>query len=93
METSLSTSGVIGTGFFGRSSVSHNITAYDLIQWTRCAYNVRPNILMGMMEMAVDRPNAAVNLKNKASIAADFTKAAAKALPIVKKHAPPFSIT
>jgi acyl-CoA reductase-like NAD-dependent aldehyde dehydrogenase len=85
-ETNLPASAVIGTGFFGRSSVDHNITPDDLIQWTTCAYNVRPNVLMGAMELAIDSPSSAAMLKNKAAMAADFLSITSKCLPMLKKY-------
>lgn len=88
METNLPMSAVIGTGYFGRSSVDVNVTADLLIQWTRCAYNMRPNVLMGAMDLAVTKPNPAVALKNKAAIATDRAKILAKTLPLIRKHAP-----
>jgi len=86
LETNLPSSAVIGTGFFGRSSVDHNITPDDLIQWTTCAYNVRPNVLMGAMEFAVDAPNTAEMIKNRAAMVADFVSVTTKCLPILKKY-------
>ncbi len=88
METNLPMSAVIGTGYFGRSSKDVNITPDLLIQWTRCAYNLRPNVLMGAMDLSVTKPNPAIALKNKAAIAADRAKILAKAVPLMRKHAP-----
>lgn len=79
IETNLPASAMIGTGFFGRNSIDHNIVPDDIIQWPRCDYNVHPNVLMGAMDLAVKRPNPAISLKNKAAIAADLIKVTAKA--------------
>lgn len=53
-QTNLLTGAVIGTGFFGRSSVSENIGPKHLIQWTRVAYNNDPSEVMGDMDGAVE---------------------------------------
>ncbi|USD66220.1 aldehyde dehydrogenase family protein [Vibrio sp. SCSIO 43136] len=37
--TNLTPSPVIGTGFFGRSSISDNVGGKDLVQWTKVAWN------------------------------------------------------
>lgn len=39
VATNLTPSPVIGTGFFGRSSISDNVAAQHLVQWTRVAWN------------------------------------------------------
>jgi len=39
LETNLAPTMTIGTGFFGRSSVSENLHPSHLVQWTRLAYN------------------------------------------------------
>src|SRR6266566_5824483 len=42
LETNLSPTMTIGTGFFGRSSVWENLHPRHLVQWTRLAYNRDP---------------------------------------------------
>ena len=51
--TNLDTSAVIGTGFFGRSSVDRNVGPDLLIQWTRLAYSKDPSEVFGDMDRAV----------------------------------------
>jgi len=86
IESNLPTSAIIGTGFFGRSSIDHNITPDDLIQWTRCAYNIRPTVRMGAIGFSLDRPNALVRLKNKMVAAKDCIKMIFGTLPLLKKY-------
>ena len=33
----------IGTGFFGRSSLTENLQPRDLVQWTQLAYTIDPS--------------------------------------------------
>lgn len=42
LDTNLSTSMTIGTGFFGRSSLGENLEARHLVNWTRVAYAKDP---------------------------------------------------
>src|SRR5689334_7662840 len=42
LETNLTPTMTIGTGFFGRSSVGENLHPSHLVQWTRLAYNRDP---------------------------------------------------
>ena len=53
MVNNLNSSPVIGTGFFGRSSVHENIAPKHLIQWTQLAYPSDPAEEMGDMVAAV----------------------------------------
>ncbi|MEH6579430.1 MAG: aldehyde dehydrogenase family protein [Amphritea sp.] len=53
MVNGLNASPVIGTGFFGRSSVSENIAPKHLIQWTQLAYPSDPTEVMGEIDKAV----------------------------------------
>jgi acyl-CoA reductase-like NAD-dependent aldehyde dehydrogenase len=53
MTTNLTQGPVIGTGFFGRSSVDDNVGPNQLIQWTRVAYHKEPEVKMGDMAAAV----------------------------------------
>lgn len=53
MTTNLTPGAVIGTGFFGRSSVDDNVGPKQLVQWTRVAYNKEPSVEMGDMVGAV----------------------------------------
>lgn len=53
VSTNLTRSPVIGTGFFGGSSVDDNIGPQYLVQWSRAAYSTNPEVLMGDMEGAV----------------------------------------
>jgi len=53
MVNNLNSSPVIGTGFFGRSSVYENIAPKHLIQWTQLAYPSDPAEEMGDMAAAV----------------------------------------
>ncbi|MBT4269521.1 MAG: aldehyde dehydrogenase family protein [Deltaproteobacteria bacterium] len=46
-DTNLIPGAVIGTGFFGRSSVYENVGPKHLIQWTNVAYNKDPSEVMG----------------------------------------------
>jgi len=56
--TNLDGSAVIGTGFFGRSSVDRNVGPDYLVQWTRVAYNKDPNEVFGDMESAAAKVQA-----------------------------------
>jgi len=40
LDTNLSIAMTIGTGFFGRSSLTENLEPRHLVQWTRLAYAV-----------------------------------------------------
>lgn len=51
-STNLVSSSVIGTGFFGRSSVDQNVGPAQLLQWTRIAYNKDPIEVFGDMGAA-----------------------------------------
>lgn len=51
--TNLSPGAVIGTGFFGRSSIDENVGPKHLIQYTRVAYNKEPSEVMGDIKGAV----------------------------------------
>jgi acetaldehyde dehydrogenase / alcohol dehydrogenase len=42
IETNLAPSMTVGTGYFGRSSVSDNLQPKHFVQWTRLAYNSDP---------------------------------------------------
>ena len=53
MTTNLTQGSVIGTGFFGRSSVDDNVGPKQLIQWTRVAYHKEPDVEMGDMGAAL----------------------------------------
>jgi acyl-CoA reductase-like NAD-dependent aldehyde dehydrogenase len=53
MTTNLTQGSVIGTGFFGRSSVDDNVGPRQLIQWTRAAYHKEPAVEMGDMRAAL----------------------------------------
>lgn len=52
-STNLTRGPVIGTGFFGGSSVDDNIGPKYLVQWSRAAYPTDPEVSMGDMEAAV----------------------------------------
>ncbi len=43
IDTHLAPTWTIGTGFFGRSSLTENLQPRDLIQWTQVAYAVDPS--------------------------------------------------
>jgi hypothetical protein len=47
IETSLAPSMTVGTGFFGRSSLTENLEPKHLVQWTRLAYNADPSEVFG----------------------------------------------
>lgn len=53
VSTNLTRGPVIGTGFFGGSSVDDNIGPQYLVQWSRAAYSTNPEVLMGDMEGAI----------------------------------------
>jgi acyl-CoA reductase-like NAD-dependent aldehyde dehydrogenase len=53
MTTNLTQGSVIGTGFFGRSSVDQNVGPQQLVQWTRVAYSKEPEVEMGDMQAAL----------------------------------------
>ena len=57
MVTNITPGAVIGTGFFGRSSISENVGPKHLIQWTHIAYNRDPVEIMGDMDAALSRIN------------------------------------
>lgn len=50
--TNLPPSPVIGTGYFGRSSVSENIFAKHLVQWTQVAWNKDLTVNMASVEQS-----------------------------------------
>ncbi|MCR8924363.1 aldehyde dehydrogenase family protein [Dasania sp. GY-MA-18] len=54
VTTNLSRGSVIGTGFFGRSSVDDNVGPKHLIQWTRVAYHSDPSVVIGDMDEALE---------------------------------------
>jgi acyl-CoA reductase-like NAD-dependent aldehyde dehydrogenase len=47
IETNLAPSMTVGTGFFGRSSLTENLEPKHLVQWTRLAYNADPAEMFG----------------------------------------------
>lgn len=53
VATNLTRGPVIGTGFFGGSSVDDNVGPKYLVQWSRAAYATDSEISMGDMEKAV----------------------------------------
>ena len=61
--TNLFASSVIGTGFFGRSSVDVNVGPAQLLQWTRVAYNKDPAEVFGDMESAAARVQERLDLE------------------------------
>jgi len=64
METHLAPTMTIGTGFFGRSSLTENLQPRDLVQWTQLAYTVDPaepfGDFAGLEPWAVTPPTGAV---------------------------------
>lgn len=52
-STNLTRGPVIGTGFFGGSSVDDNIGPQYLVQWSRAAYPIDPKVSMGDMAGAI----------------------------------------
>lgn len=52
-STNISPGAVIGTGFFGRSSIDENVGPQHLIQYTRTAYNKESSEVMGDIEGAI----------------------------------------
>src|SRR6201981_2671518 len=47
ISTYLPPSMTVGTGFFGRSSLTENLEPKHLVQWTRMAYNAEPDEAFG----------------------------------------------
>jgi acetaldehyde dehydrogenase/alcohol dehydrogenase len=47
LDTHLALTMTIGTGFFGRSSLTENLQPRDLVQWTRVAYAADPSEQFG----------------------------------------------
>jgi hypothetical protein len=47
LDTHLAPTMTIGTGFFGRSSLTANLQPRDLIQWTQIAYASDPSVPFG----------------------------------------------
>jgi acetaldehyde dehydrogenase / alcohol dehydrogenase len=47
LDTHLAPTMTIGTGFFGRSSLTENLQPRDLIQWTQVAYASDPSVPFG----------------------------------------------
>jgi acyl-CoA reductase-like NAD-dependent aldehyde dehydrogenase len=47
IETHLAPSMTVGTGFFGRSSLTENLEPKHFVQWTRVAYNSDPSETFG----------------------------------------------
>ena len=85
--SNLPSSGVIGTGFFGRSSIDENVTAQDLIQFTRVAYNKDPAEVMGDMEGAMPESKGMFDkLVDMGSYALTLTKILAIAGPLGYKY-------
>ncbi|MEH6549770.1 MAG: aldehyde dehydrogenase family protein [Pseudomonadales bacterium] len=60
--TNIVNSPVIGTGFFGRSSVDSNVGPEQLVQWTRVAFGNEPAAAYSDMDSAVDKLIAEQNL-------------------------------
>ena len=69
--TNLASSAVIGTGYFGKSSVDRNVGPDALVQWTRVAYNVDPVEVFGDMESAASRVQAELDRQAEAGISAN----------------------
>ncbi|MDC5818240.1 aldehyde dehydrogenase family protein [Vibrio europaeus] len=62
VATNLTPSPVIGTGFYGRSSISDNVAAKHLVQWTRVAWNKELTANMHKVEeKALERVNSQAN--------------------------------
>lgn len=57
MTTNLPQGPVIGTGFFGGSSVDENVGPKQLVQWTRVAYHQEQQVQMGDMDAALQALN------------------------------------
>lgn len=53
VSTNLTRGPVIGTGFFGSSSIADNVGPQHLIQWSRAAYPTDSDVPMGEMEAAI----------------------------------------
>ena len=66
--THLNMSAVIGTGFFGRSSVDVNVGPAQLLQWTRIAYNKDPAEVFGDMETAAARVQGRLDLEAESPV-------------------------
>jgi hypothetical protein len=47
LDTNLAPTMTIGTGFFGRSSLTENLQPRDLVQWTKLAYTSDPSEAFG----------------------------------------------
>ena len=47
ISTALAPSMTVGTGFFGRSSLTENLEPKHLVQWTRMAYNAEADEVFG----------------------------------------------
>ena len=52
LDTHLAPTMTIGTGFFGRSSLTENLQPRDLVQWTRIAYAADPGEPFGRLRRA-----------------------------------------
>jgi len=56
-DTFLAPSMTVGTGFFGRSSVSENVGPQHLLQWVKIAYNKSDEVRFGNFQgLALPRP-------------------------------------
>jgi acetaldehyde dehydrogenase/alcohol dehydrogenase len=56
-DTFLAPTMTVGTGFFGRSSVSENVGPQHLVQWVKIAYNKSDEVKFGNFEgLALPRP-------------------------------------
>jgi acyl-CoA reductase-like NAD-dependent aldehyde dehydrogenase len=56
-DTFLAPSMTVGTGFFGRSSVSENVGPQHLVQWVKIAYNKSDSVKFGGFDnLALPRP-------------------------------------
>ena len=53
VSTQLTRGPIVGTGFFGGSSVDDNVGPQHLVQWSRVAYPTDPEVSMGDMETAI----------------------------------------
>jgi len=61
VSTNLTRGPVIGTGFFGGSSVDDNIGPKYLVQWSRAAYPIDPKVSMGDIAGAVAKLSSQPN--------------------------------
>jgi acetaldehyde dehydrogenase/alcohol dehydrogenase len=71
-ETHLAPTMTIGTGYFGRSSVSENVGPQHLVQWVKMAWNKESAIEMPSFAAAEPRQKLGIGVRAEGGIDYDF---------------------